>query len=75
MQTQNATDEGMDILLISNLSFALKAYFNQTIQKLINQQRYLIIFNILFFFVFSKFKLNCDYFEIATERTRHVYLR
>ena len=25
----------MDILLISNLSFALKAYFNQTIQKLI----------------------------------------
>ena len=35
MQTQNATDEGMDILLISNLSFALKAYFNQTIQKLI----------------------------------------
>ena len=47
----------------------------ETIQKLINQQRYLIIFNILFFFVFSKFKLNCDYFEIATERTRHVYLR
>ena len=35
MQTQNATDEGMDILLISNLSFALKAYFNQTIQELI----------------------------------------